>query len=583
VLVVVFLSLSNLLLKSFIVGKKALENREIDGLKEHTGELTPKGLITRIHGHDASVDSLTNSLLLVNNRSSGLNRLDGGLGLLLRDLSRLLLLLLHLALLLVHAATLVGAAVVGGTRVGSLTREHLTLHVRIHVGEAVHHVGSEELLADHATHDRVHALLAALGLEHSTTVGLLLSESDIKRLAVEQLAHDLLDSLRGGFRGGKVAETEALAGTVGVLHDDAALDLTKVLEEVAEVLIGDIISKVTDVKVGLGHGSAGKISLAPTSAFTLVLLHGTADVQLEDSDTVLLELVLVFTFLKRANESFILPLEGLAVEGLLGLDSVFVLLKVDETEATALVGGSVHHDDGRSDLTVLLKHLDEVVGGELLADVLHVDVGEGFVGIVGTLTSADELLNNEVFTKDLELILVVLAGLKSLLVVLDLLELDETIATAGTVILSHDLAGGDGAKVGEDILKLDESDALVKTLDKEVTLTALTLRGITTRPHDTARLALEGFAIESIKSLLSVLVRLEVDISITKRVVVLHITANTNGTDGTTFLESVVDFCLSDIITKITDVKRAVGESSRSGSRDLLSRHSCFTQIFFLL
>jgi hypothetical protein len=136
--------------------------------------------------------------------------------------------------------------------------------------------------------------------------------------------------------------------------------------------------------------------------------------------------------------------------------------------------------------------------------------------------------------------------------------------------------------VGENILKLDKSDALVKTLDKEVTLIALTLRGVTTRPHDTAWLTLEGLTIEGIKGLLSVLVRLEVDVGVAERILILHITANTNRQDGTTFLECIIDICFTNIITKITNVKRAVGEGNRGGSGDrLLGRHDCFTQILF--
>jgi len=398
---------------------------------------------------------------------------------------------------------------------------------------------------------------------------------------VEELAHDLLDGLRGRLGVLKVAETEALADTV-VLHDDAALDLTKVLEEVTEILIGNIISKVTDVKVGLGHRPVHEVNLTTTSAFTLVLLHSAVDVELEDADAVLLELLLVFAFLKRANEGVVLPLESLAVHGFLGLNGVFVLLKVDETEAAALIVGGVHHDDGGSDLAELLEHLDEVVSGELLADVLDVDVGVSIIGIVGTKAPGDEVLANELLTEDLELVLVGLAGLESLDRVLDLLELDEAIAAAGAVVLGDDLAGGDGTEVGEDILKLDEGDALVKTLDEEVALVALTLRGVTTRPHDTAGLALELLAVEGIEGLLSVVVRLEVDVGVAKRVLILHITAHTDGQDGTALLEGVVDVCLTHVVAEVTNVKRAVGEGGRGGSGYLLlSRHDCFLHNYF--
>jgi len=131
--------------------------------------------------------------------------------------------------------------------------------------------------------------------------------------------------------------------------------------------------------------------------------------------------------------------------------------------------------------------------------------------------------------------------------------------------------------VGENILKFNKGDALVKILDEQVTLTALTLRGVTARPHDTARLALQCVAVKSIKSLLSILGVLEVDVCITKRMLILHITANTDGKDVTALLEGVVDIGFTDIRTKITNIKGVAGVDGGGGNRGgggrLLSRH----------
>jgi hypothetical protein len=324
-----------------------------------------------------------------------------------------------------------------------LTGEHAALGVgRIHVGrEAVE--GSEHLLTVwHTTHDaREVALLAVLGLEHSMTVALLLSKSKVKRLAVEEMVHRLLDSSQGSFVGGKVTETKALAVAVGVLHDNAALDVTVLAQETTEIVISDGISKVTDVHVSLGGGvGAMKIALELEGGLMFVLLLGTSDVEVKNGEAVLLELLNILTVLDGANKSIILPLEGLLVESLLCLDGIFMLVKVNETEATANTV-SVGHDYGRSDLTIDRKHVLEIFGGELQAKVLHVHVGVGVIGIAGTKVLGDELLCNKLLTKSLELFLVLLAGFKGLDRVLDLGELDETIAKAGTIILSLDLAG----------------------------------------------------------------------------------------------------------------------------------------------
>jgi len=131
--------------------------------------------------------------------------------------------------------------------------------------------------------------------------------------------------------------------------------------------------------------------------------------------------------------------------------------------------------------------------------------------------------------------------------------------------------------VRENILKFNKGDTLVKVLDKQVTLTALTLRGVTARPHDTAGLALQCMTVEGIKGLLSTLGVLEVDVCITKRMLILNITANTDGKDVTTLLEGIVDIGFTDIRAEITNIKGAVGigsSSDRGGSRcRLFGRH----------
>jgi len=462
----------------------------------------------------------------------------------------------------------------------TLTGVHVTLvrvHVRRHV---VENVRTKQRLTEHVTHRREEAHLAVLRLEDLMTFRFLLSKSKIKRFAMEEVIHDLLDSLKGRFAGGEVTETKASAGAVGISHDNAALDITVFLEEITKIIIRNRISKVTNVHVGLGRaGATMKTTLVSKSIFTFMFLLCTVDVKLLDNNAFSLEFFLVFAFSQRSKQNFILPFEGLAVHSLLGFDSFLMLFKVYETKAKALndVTLLVNHDNRRSDITEFSKELSKILSEELLADVLHVKVGVSIIGVIGTEMLGDELLGHKLFTKTLELLDVVLAGFKSFNRVLNFSELDETIAKASTIILGLNLARINATKVRENILELDEGNALVKVLDKDITFTALTLRRIAARPHDTARLALEGFTIKSIKSLLGILRALIIDVSVTKRTLILHITANTDGKDVTAFLESIIDIRLTNIRAEITNIKGTVGisgRSNRSSSRGrLFSRH----------
>jgi len=395
---------------------------------------------------------------------------------------------------------------------------------------------------------------------------------NIKRLAVENVTTNLLDSIRGSISGGEITETKAPADTIAGGHNLAALDYTVFLEQVTKILLSNRISKVTDVKVGLGSGLVVR-RLEPLSIDTLVLLLGTINVELHDNKALVLEFFFVLTFFNRANKGIILPLESLAIESLLGLDSKSVLCKVDETEATALTF-LILHDDRRSDLTEFTEELLKISSVKLLTKVLNIDIGVSVIEIVATQLLGDELFNDNARAETRELLLVRVTSLKSLLRILNLLKLDETVAKAGSIILSLNLAGSDRTKVREDILKMDESHRLVKTLDIKVTLIALTLGGITTRPHHTARLTLKKLTIEGIKSLLSILRSLEVNVCITERVLILHITAHTNRQNCTTFLECIIDIRLTNFLTKITHIEGTIRIRGRGDGRGLFTgRH----------
>jgi len=407
------------------------------------------------------------------------------------------------------------------------------------------------------------------------TLGSLLVISNIERLAVEKLVVNLVDSLRSSFAGGEVAETKAPAVTVGGPHDLDALDNTEFLEEVAEIVISDIISKPLDVKVGLGRALLTEITLTCHGSLTLFLLLGTGNVELQNFNLVLLKLFLVFTFTLRTNENTVLPFEFLSIKSIMSLLSTFVVGKVDETEATAdtLL---VNHNLRRSDGTKLAEEFHQVIDSELRAKVLDIKVGVALERRVGTILLGLELFNQDTLTKALQLVLVISSSIESLLGIFNLLKVDKGIATAHTLIVGSHLAGQDGTKLREAVLKTNKINILVQTLHEKVTFVAPSLGGITTAPHGTARLSLDALAIEGIESLLSILMALEIDITVAKRMLIPHITANTDGLDGTALLESVVEVGLSHIRTEITDVEGCIGIGGIGNNGGLISRHFLF-------
>jgi len=571
VLVVVLLGLSDILLQKSSVLEELVKLLQRDGLQKHTSQLTPKALIRREHLHDVSVDLLTNLLLLVDLRLL----LGNGLlcdGLLCDGLLRNRLLRDSLRDLGLGTTGLPGVVEVARELRLTVHLTHVVLLGLVHIGPRdvhVEHLG----LTIHGSDVREHARITVLHLEHLVTLGLLLVIGNIKRLTVEELVVDLVDGLSSSLGAGKVAETKAPAVIVRGPHDLDALHFTKLLEEVAEIFISDIISKPLDVKVGLGRVLLAKVALVRDDDFTLALLHGTSNVELHDLNTVLLKVLLVLSFGKIANQGTLLPLEGLTVKSLTGLHGVIVALEVDETEATAdtLV---VLHDLGRSDFTKLLEHVVKVAFSEVGTNVLDVQVGVVEDRGVRTIGLGDELLDDNTLTKALELVLVVLGGIQSLLRILNLLKVHKTVAAAHTVVVGCDLAREDRTKLRENILKTHEIDSGFEALHEKVTLVAPTQSRVTTAPHDTAGLLLDALAVQGIDSLLGILMVLEVHVTIAKRVLILHITADTDGHDKTTFLECFVKVGLGDIKTEITNVEGSIGIGDEIG---LLSGH------FFLI
>jgi len=167
VLVVVILSLVDLLVKKNAVVQETLELMKRDGLEQHTSKLTPEVLVLE-HTHDASVDLLTNLLLIERlGLRSGLGLTGSGLSLRLLDGHGRLLHCacrhLRLTLLLVGGTAPLTLTAVERTSIARGTREHGLAHEGIDIGRHSTHrhdihvgrIGAHRNLTVHATHGLV--------------------------------------------------------------------------------------------------------------------------------------------------------------------------------------------------------------------------------------------------------------------------------------------------------------------------------------------------------------------------------------------------------------------------------------------
>ena len=332
---------------------------------------------------------------------------------------------------------------------------------------------------------------------------------------------------------------------LGVAHDLGGGDGAVRLEDLAELLVVNVVGEVLDVQVdALVLGAlllAGGLVLLAELLLTLVLLLGAANVKL-------------------------LSLEVRVVQLLDGLVGVLVVDVVDETEAAALASLVVVSQGGGGDVAVLLEQHAELVVGGLELNVLDVDVGE--VGLHLLELAHAVLLGDVVTDKDLLLVQKhavdhldgLVGGLGSLVV-------DETVALGVGVLVLGDLAAENVAEGGKGVVKSLVVNGGVKVLDEDVALASLAEGGVTLRPHDAAGLALDKGVVELLKSALAVGGVVVVDVGVAERAAGDSIAADTDGgylADGGEQLEK---HGLGDGEVELTNVERGRVGVSRLGSR----------------
>mmetsp|Transcript_14923 Transcript_14923/g.37601 ORF Transcript_14923/g.37601 Transcript_14923/m.37601 type:complete len:216 (+) Transcript_14923:1557-2204(+) len=130
--------------------------------------------------------------------------------------------------------------------------------------------------------------------------------------------------------------------------------------------------------------------------------------------------------------------------------------------------------------------------------------------------------------------------------------------------VADDLAGKNVSKQRKGIVQLFVVNRLVEVLDKDVSDTRTTKRGITLAPHDTAGFVLDHGKVHGIESTLGITHLMVVHISVTKRTTGDSVTAHTDRSDGSNGVENLKQETLVSIGRQITNIQRRRVEGSRS-------------------
>lgn len=484
---------------------------------------------------------------------------------------------------LARATTLNGETTLGEGNATTARGGHETGLLASVVDRSLHVLLGHTSLGSGLLHAELVASLDA-GLELALADILALGKSDIEGLAIDHALVHLSDGLGGVIGVAEADEAEALALAelavtllLGLLlsrtlllllllglalllvllvllilllalderiaHDLGGGDGAILGEHGTELLIIDIITEVLDVQVDtlvlVGLLEAGSLVRPAELLLALVLLLGTTDVE-------------------------VLATEVLAVEIINSLGSSLVGGEVDETEATGLallVAGK----GGRSDLTELLEELTELVVGDLVVNVLDINVGE--VGLHLLELALAVLLGNVV--ADVDLLLVqkhavdVLDGLGSSLIGL---VVDETVALGVTVLVLGNLARKDVAEGSEGVVKSLVVNGSIEVLDEDVAGTGLAEGGVTLGPHDAARASLDEGVVELLKSLLAISGGVVVDVGVAEGATGDSIAADTDGSDGADLGEELEEHGLGDGGVKLADIEGGGSLRVRGGS-----------------
>jgi hypothetical protein len=400
--------------------------------------------------------------------------------------------------------------------------------------------------------DETEALALSEDLELTTNLDLLEILGDrVNTLLLGRLL--LLLSLNGlllllfllsGLLLGLLTVLGLILGGLSVTHDLGGSDGTERLEDLAELLVINVISKVLNVKVDalvlVDLLLASGLVLAAEFLLTLVLLLGAANVKL-------------------------LSVEVRLVEFVNGLVGVLVVGEVDETETAALALVVVSKGSG-GDISVLFEQNAELVVGDASVNVLDIDVGE--VGLHLLELAHAVLLGDVVSDKDLLLVQKhAVDALDSSVGSLGGLVVNETVTLGVTVLILGDLAGKNVAESGEGVVKSLVVNGDIEILDEDVALTSLAEGGITLRPHDTARLALDEGVVQLLESTLTIVTAVVVDVGVTERTAGDSVTADTDRGDLTNGGEELEEHGLGDGGVELTNV-----EGSRVGGLVLVLR-----------
>jgi hypothetical protein len=400
--------------------------------------------------------------------------------------------------------------------------------------------------------DETEALALSEDLELTTNLDLLEILGDrVNTLLLGRLL--LLLSLNGlllllfllsGLLLGLLTVLGLILGGLSVTHDLGGSDGTERLEDLAELLVINVISKVLNVKVDalvlVDLLLASGLVLAAEFLLTLVLLLGAANVKL-------------------------LSVEVRLVEFVNGLVGVLVVGEVDETETAALALVVVSKGSG-GDISVLFEQNAELVVGDASVNVLDIDVGE--VGLHLLELAHAVLLGDVVSDKDLLLVQKhAVDALDSSVGSLGGLVVNETVTLGVTVLILGDLAGKNVAESGEGVVKSLVVNGDIEILDEDVALTSLAEGGITLRPHDTARLALDEGVVQLLESTLTIVAAVVVDVGVTERTAGDSVTADTDRGDLTNGGEELEEHGLGDGGVELTNV-----EGSRVGGLVLVLR-----------
>jgi uncharacterized membrane protein YgcG len=162
------------------------------------------------------------------------------------------------------------------------------------------------------------------------------------------------------------------------------------------------------------------------------------------------------------------------------------------------------------------------------------------------------------------------------------LELDKSVTLGfATLIIVSNLAADNASELEESVIQVFSGNALVEVLDKDVALSRFSERGISLRPHDSARSTLDGRVVKSFKSLFSISLGDIIDVSVTQRSSSNGIFAHSNHANSSKFVEDFEQISFFHITfqklvstkhflpSEVSNVKRdrREGRGSRGSSR----------------